>query len=381
MSAVRVLMLARYFPPEYSGAAKQALSLARQLRARGHRIEFAVFGGRSGEESIVDGFPVTRLSHDSAARHPELGLWWSLARLLARRRGEFDVLHSHGAYYTQSVVGPLAQMFGLRSVVKATLAQNDMLGIDRSLVGRLHGFMLRRVDSCIAISADLAEEFRAAGVPERRIARIPNGVDTVRFCPVDAGGRRAARAGLGLPHDRPIALFAGVFDTRKNIHWLAQQWVEKQAFGSGALLLAVGPVSRGDAESEVFGRVAALAQAHPGLLEVRGYVANPEHLLNAVDLVVLPSLSEGLPNIVLEAMASGVLCLVTDVSGNTDLVRDGVTGRTFAPGDASSLGAALRTCFAADHEEIVRRARQRILEEYSLQSVAAAYERVYRRVH
>ena len=70
--------------------------------------------------------------------------------------------------------------------------------------------------------------------------------DTVRFARSDALQRSSARTELKLPLERDIALYVGVLDKRKNILWLAEQWVAQRGFGTGALLLAVGPQARDD---------------------------------------------------------------------------------------------------------------------------------------
>ena len=130
----RILMFSLYFPPQYSGAAKQALSLARQLRAMGHYVEFAtVRWPNDAAENIVDSFVVHRLDQGQGIKHRELRLWWNLFRFLYSRKGEFDILHSHGAYYTNCIVGPLSRFFGLKSVAKASLADNDLHGVAKSL--------------------------------------------------------------------------------------------------------------------------------------------------------------------------------------------------------------------------------------------------------
>lgn len=376
----RILMLARYFPPEYSGAALQSLALARELRCRGHQVEFVVFGGRSGSDGDVDGFAVTRIRQGRSSRHREFVLWWNLARFLARRRRDFDILHSHGAYYTQAAVGPLGRLFGLASVAKATLSCNDLKRIGSVLACSLHRRMLRSIDACVAISADLEQEFAAVGVARERIVHIPNGVDTERFRPASRIERERARRQLGLPAERALALYLGVFDQRKNIEWLARRWLATSGFGSGGLLLAAGPVSRDAADRDVWLRLKALADAHPAALQVRDFIPEVEVCYRAADAVVLPSLGEGLPNVVLEAMASGLPCAVSAVSGSRELVCSGVTGHTFVPGDDEALALAVSACLGSAASAMGQAARDWVVGQYGIGVVAAAYEQVYARV-
>ena len=92
----------------------------------------------------------------------------------------------------------------MRSLVKASLARDDLLGIDTGLAGRLHGLMLRRVDACVGISRELVGEFRDAGIAPDRIDHIPNGVDLTRFQPLAPERVAPLRERLGLPTVRPF---------------------------------------------------------------------------------------------------------------------------------------------------------------------------------
>lgn len=378
---LRVLMYSTYFPPEFSGAAQQALMLARQLRRLGHHVEFVTVRWRDlPEHDTVDGFPVTRLYAGRGAKHRELRLWANLCAYVWRRRHDFDVLHSHGAYYTNAIVGPLARAAGLKSIVKASLANDDLHDIGRTLSGRLHRALLRQVDACVAISRDLVREFNDCGLPAERIHYLPNGVDTALFHPADAAARAALRGELGLPADVPVALYAGVMDARKNIEWLATQWVQQDAFGTGALLVAVGPQSREDPNGELIARLNALGRQAPQRFMLRPRSADVERYLRAADLLVLPSHREGLPNVVLEAMASGLPCVAADVSGTRDLVQHGRTGYTYSPDDPQALALAVCSGLSPAGRALGENGRRIAEEQFSLNSVAQGYSRLYDRL-
>jgi glycosyltransferase involved in cell wall biosynthesis len=382
MNRFRILMTARYLPPEYSGAAAQAFLLADRLRARGHSIEFVTQSWRGGEEKTyqVEGFKVTALKTNLGARHTELSLWRSLLRYVWLHRRDIDVLHSHGAYYTQAIVGPLGRLLGKPSLVKASLADNDLKSLTQSSVGRLHRFFLGRVDAYVAISADLEAEFRARGLAEGRIVTIPNGVDMTRFRPADRVEKRALAESMGLPTDRPLGLFVGVFDERKRIEWLMETWIREGAFGSGARLLAVGPTSRDPYGPELKARMEALAAARPDLAIVRDFTPGIEHLYRMADFFVFPTSNEGLPNALLEAMACGLPCVATRVSGSTDLIRDGETGVLFGVDDAAELGAAVARVQGNAGQALGEAARRFVAEGYDIERIAERYEALYRRL-
>jgi glycosyltransferase involved in cell wall biosynthesis len=371
-------MYSTYFPPEYSGAAKQALSLARRLRVRGHHVEFATvrWPGLPAEDHF-DQFRVHRFETGRSERLRELRVWAGLLRYMLRRRGDFDVIHSHGAYLLNSAVGPLARLLGWKSVSKASLARNDLYGLGSGLSGRLHGKFLRQMDACVAISRDLEQEFLDAGLSRSKVLFLPNGVDTERFRPAVDGEKTELRRRLGLPVDKPLVLYVGVFDERKNIGWLAREWAENRGFGPSALLVAVGPQSREDPQGAFLAELRALAATNPAVFRVLGQAENVEEFFRAADAFVLPSLSEGLPNVVLEAMASGLPCVATRVSGTQELVEDGVTGWTFPVGDVEGLGSAVSRCLGGDRVLLGARARRRMEENYGLDVLAGNYEELY----
>jgi glycosyltransferase involved in cell wall biosynthesis len=374
----RILMFSLYFPPQYSGAAKQALSLAKQLREMGHYVEFATVRWPGvAAEHIVDGFPVHHLDQGRSVKHRELRLWWNLFRFLFRRRADFDILHSHGAYYTNCIVGPLARCFGLKSVVKASLADNDLHGIGKSLVGKIHRIFLRRIDACIATSRDLENEFKASGISPQQIFYLPNGVDTDRFRPAICGEKAELRRKLNLPVENQIALTVGVFVRRKNIGWLIEQWTNNNAFETGALLLTVGPKAREDANGGFLASLHEMAVKYSSILKVQEFAEDIELYYRAADFFILPSLNEGLPNVILEAMASGLPCIASAVSGTRELVTDGKTGWIFEPGNPKILESAVRKAADGSSSVLGLQGRELMEQSFSIKVVAKRYEQLY----
>lgn len=375
---LRILMYAAYLKPEYSGAALQALTLAAELRRRGHHVEFVTnrWPGLS-EEDVVDGFAVRRLEPGRLRKHREFRLWFHLARHVWARRRDIDILHSHGAYYTHAFIGPLARALGLRSMVKASLADDDLLDLSRPVIGTIHRAMLRMVDACVGTSNDLVQEFRRGGLPADRIHHLPNGVDTARFHAVPAAGVAALRGNMNLPGDRQIALYVGVLDRRKNVLWLAEQWVANDAFGTGALLLAVGPQGRDDPDGSLRSRLLALAQSHPDLFLLHDFHVDVAPYYRCSDMLILPSFKEGLPNVVLEAMACGLPCVAACASGSRELIAEGETGVTYPPDDVNGLGAAVRRCLGPEGKAMGARSSLLANDRYSIHRIADRYEALY----
>jgi glycosyltransferase involved in cell wall biosynthesis len=373
----RILMYTAYFEPEYSGAALQALTLAKELRQRGHHIEFVTNRWPGlGDTAVVEGFAVQRLEPGRMRKHREFRLWFNLVRYVWTRRKDFDILHSHGAYFTNAFIGPLARMLGLKSVIKASLADDDLQGLSRPIVGTVHWLMLRSIDANVAISQDLVQEFLNGGLPRQKIHYVPNGVDTGHFHGITAPQKPALRSSLRLPSQQPIALFVGVLDARKNILWLAEQWVLTDAFGTGALLLAVGPMGRDDPAGKLRDRLAELARAHPQQFALHDFHVDVRPYYQCADLLILPSVKEGLPNVMLEAMP----CVAARTSGSRELVVEGETGLTYAPDDTAGLAAAVRRCLASAGPGMGVKARLLAQQRYAISTVADQYEALYLRL-
>jgi glycosyltransferase involved in cell wall biosynthesis len=377
----RILMYTAYLPPEYSGAALQALTLAAALRRRGHHVEFVTnrWPGLT-DDAVIDGFPVRRLEPGRLRRHREFRLWFHLSRYVWARRHDFDILHSHGAYYTHAFVGPLARFVGMRSIVKASLARDDLLDLPRAASGTIHRMMLRQVDAYVGTSLDLVDEFRAGGLHGERIQHVPNGVDMQRFRPVLPERVTALREVMRLPTDRRIALYVGVLDQRKNIRWLAEQWISQRGFGTDAVLLAVGPQARDDVGGALRARLADLAREHPQWFLLHDFDADVTLYYQAADVLILPSYKEGLPNVVLEAMASGLPCIAARTSGSRELIDDGVTGWTYEPDDAQALAVAVQRALGPDGPAAGEAARRIAERKYAIDRVAERYESLYSRI-
>jgi glycosyltransferase involved in cell wall biosynthesis len=217
----------------------------------------------------------------------------------------------YSAYRLSSIAGAISRMVGWSSVVKATMFNDDLYGLKKSGTGILHYLFLKSMNAYVAISRDLIDEFKANGFQSNRIYHIPNGVDTDRFRPADKNEKFELREKLDLPLHKIILLSVGVFDNRKNMGWLIKEWNDHNGFDDGSYLLAVGPQSRDDTDGRFIASLREIASKRESNMRILDYVENIEQYYRAADAFVLPSTNEGMPNVILEAMASGLPCLAT----------------------------------------------------------------------
>jgi glycosyltransferase involved in cell wall biosynthesis len=259
-----------------------------------------------------------------------------LARRVARRvqgRGA-DVLHTHD--YKSNILGGLAARRPDRSVPwVATVHLHTGTSRRLRLYRAIDLFLLRLADRVVTVSRDQSRMLLARGLDERRVVLVPNVIDVARIS-AEADDPLAVRARLGLAPDAPVISLVGRLSPQKGIDdfLIAAQVVHTFRPQTRFLVAGQGPL-----------RQALEAQARTlGLEEVLrflGYRADVPSLLAASDLVALPSRQEGLPVVLLEAMALSRPVVASRVGGVPDVVRDGETGLLIPPRSPDKLAERL----------------------------------------
>jgi glycosyltransferase involved in cell wall biosynthesis len=229
----------------------------------------------------------------------------------------------------------------------------------------------RRATHVTAVSEAVAGTVVAFGVPRERITVIPNGVDMARF-----DGAGADRGALGAANGEPVVGSVGCLAARKDYATLLDALARMAARGRRfhAALVGDGP------ERAALERQAG-ALGIGDRVTFLGERPDIERLLPAMDVFVLSSREEGIPNALLEAMAAGRPSVATAVGGTPEVLEDGVTGWLVPPSDPQALSVAIEQTLA-DPEEAARRgaaARRAMLEHRSIDTMVRRHEEFYRR--
>jgi glycosyltransferase involved in cell wall biosynthesis len=228
--------------------------------------------------------------------------------------------------------------------------------------------MRRRVDAFVTISHEIDAELENLGISRSQRVFIPNGVEIERFQPISSPEKLALRLKLSLPAG-PLVIYTGRFVHEKRLDLLLKAWGQLQSGYPDATLLLVG-----DGEESA----GLKASAGPGVV-FPGQMEDVLPYLQAADIFVLPSATEGLSNALLEAMAVGLPVVATSVGGAPDLIKDGENGWLIPADDVGALSSAINTLLI---EENLRRslgesARQIIIEQYALRVVADRLRSLY----
>ncbi len=240
---------------------------------------------------------------------------------------------------------------------------------------RLDRWTIGLAAGSVCVSRGVYEFSRTVGrLPFSRLAIIPNGVD---FDPIDAAAP-ADRASIGVPPSSTLAICVGRLTRQKGIDVLLNAAGRVAEARSDWRLLIVG-------DGPERARLEAQAAADPrlaGRVTWLGRRDDVPSLLKAADLVVLPSRWEGMPNVVLEAMAAGRPVVATAVEGSAELVEPGGSGWLVPPEDPAALAAALIEA-AADSAQAARfgaSGRARVAAEFDPGVVARRYQGLWARL-
>jgi sugar transferase (PEP-CTERM/EpsH1 system associated) len=301
--------------------------------------------------------------------HPNRWNAFRMARLFRMLRP--DIVHTRNWTCIDAIIG--ARLAGVPVVIHGEhgreAADPEGRNRRRQQVRRL---LSPFTTEFVTVSRDLArwliEEVR---VPARKVRTIYNGVDTERYAP---GDRAAARRALALPPDWTVAGTVGRLDLVKDQVGLIRAFAQVANEKPSVLVIAGDGPSRGQLEALV-GELALGDRVR--LLGERDDVPL---ILRALDIFVLSSIGEGISNAILEAMATGLPVIATRVGGNSELVRDGLTGRLIEPRSPDALAGALATYI--EDPALVRAhgaaGRERAAREFGLERMHAAYTALYR---
>jgi len=370
-----------YFP-EVSGAGLQCKSLI--AAARDEALSFCV-ATTSKDLSLpfrdrVDGVAVYRLPVNGAA--PEIFFTWlhRICFLMLKVLRQADIIHLHGF----SRKSYLFLLYGLLSGKKVFLKMSS-LGVDDPLSIRrkkgLRSFFYGLADNYIAPSPALAESFRRSSLKPEQLVTLPNGVDCKRFRPASKEERLALRSRLGLPQEPVLVLFVGHFSVDKRAALLARAWSSVLSADIGLVMVGSTDPEGFEVDRQVVAEVKSIAAGGPvpGSLVLVERSERIEDYFRACDIFALPSVREGLPNALLEAMAGALACVAARLPGVTDLLLEPGAGILVEPDDQASLARAIEK-LAVDpalRKKLGAAAREKILAGgYEIGRVAEQYRKL-----
>ena len=301
------------------------------------------------------------------------GVDWFLIGRLTRlfRQAQVDVVHSHNwGTFLYSVLAALqARVPIIHGEHGKNLSELNEVNRPKRWAKRVLG---HRVDRLVTVSQTIAKEWAGYGVPESRIQWIPNGVDVERF---QARCNTAElRHSFGLPSQGLLIGSVGRFDPIKNYAVLVEAFARLAPRFGDARLAFLGD---GPQEPALRALAESLGIAHR--VHWLGRRTDSQNFFSALDLFVLPSLGEGMSNVVLEAMATGLPVVCADLPGHREVFTPDVEGVVVSPCNGESFAHAL-SLLICDRERCLAlgsAARRRAVARFNLQRMISDYETLY----
>lgn len=342
----------------YGGMPLHVLTLAKGLAAKGHEVEIlSMSDGPMVSEYENAGFKVTVVPNmGRKTRRDPLSLIRTLRFIKAAvARSGPDVIHAHSprASFFMGLAlrgrgriplvatahGSFSQFsFGHEnefSVIKSKAREFQYRWIDR-LTGRYADLFIA---VCEATRSDIVD---GLGVPEAKVVVVHNGIEEHCVNTLDV---KSMRADFGYEAEDKLVVFVGRVAFHKGVSYLADAAESVLQKVPAARFLVVG---EGPMEKDLKRRAGKYPLA--GRFTLTGLRTDAVEIVAMSDLLVLPSLSEGLPLSLLEAAMSGKAMVGSDVGGISEVIIDGETGLLAPPRDARALAEAISRLLANDEE-------------------------------
>ena len=366
----RVSVLFALTQPVRGGVEEVVLALARRLDPGEFRLALAAPAPLlEAFAPDLAGVPIEleAVEAESWRRRDEIA---RLSAFIARFKP--DIVNAH-LFRSTAVAAPLARWHGARVVE----TYHGREGWRRGLLGGSFlpdRLVSRLVDRVIAVSeAARAFLISGKGYDPRKIVVVPNGRDLSVFRP-GAGGQ-AVRKELGIDRATPLVGVIGRLEEQKGHVYILEAWPSVLAEFPDARLLLVGD---GSLRGALDRRAQELGIA--GSVLFAGFRSDVPRVLDALDVLALPSLYEGMPLTAIEASAMAKPVVATAVDGTPEVVREGRTGRLVPPRDVVALSRALRSVLRdpAAAQRMGSAGRDLVFNRFDLTRQVDATARVYR---
>jgi glycosyltransferase involved in cell wall biosynthesis len=341
----RICLVTHYFPPHVGGIEKVAFEQSKHLAKMGYQI--TVLTSKSHKKDADSAVERVKVLH-----YPALGLaekiglpypipWLKAYPLFKAVIKKCDIVQAHGHPYPSSLLArKVAKQFKKPFIVTQ---HNTFIDYDSwlNLVESLNDWaigatVLKKADKVIAVSGATREYVLKLGADKKKTSVIYNGVDEEFFHPID---RERCREKLGLPKNDTIILSVRRLVYKNGLNTLieAASHLVRKRHNILFLLVGTGP-DRGFIEK----RIKELRLSNN--VKLAGLAADEQlpYYYNAADCFVIPSSSgEGLPMVLLEAMACGLPLISTISGGTAEIIREDVNGFLAPPRDSEALAKAI----------------------------------------
>ena len=363
---MRIAILVPGFPPKrIAGTEVATHTMATKLSRRGHDVHvITCLDEGLPAKSTDQGFSVHRIRVHHVRFLGAMLFWLHMFRIL--RGIDSDVVHVQSTYI--SIPGLLAKKFLRKPCI--LWAQGSDIYRPSFILRQMTKLAIRNSDVVIALTEDMKKNIQR--IHQREVLVIPNGIDLDKFQPLS---RADARGELHIEENERIILFVGRLHPVKGLKYLirAMRTITQAALGARLILLGEGEERR---DLEALTKELNLED----FVTFHGRVPNTEtpKFMTASDILVLPSLSEGFPVVVLEAMACGLPIVATNVRGLSEIIVDDQNGFTVEPENPEAIADRVLQLLRDDQlRSKIGENNRHNAKQYSWDDVVRRLESVY----
>jgi 1,2-diacylglycerol 3-alpha-glucosyltransferase len=380
MESVSILLVTSSYLPIMGGSEIEAQRVSQALIGRGHRVQILCPGGPPMPEASrwTDdcGIPVRTFGGRAPARIRGHIFALRVAWVLLAEFRAYDLI-----YFLmpglQVALGTLMARLLRKPVVMKFSGSNEIRRLKNSWVGRIQlRFLNKWAGAIMILNPGMTGEATECGLNASKLLWMPNPVDLDEFRPLSADARSILRAKLTIACGAEVILFVGRLAPEKELASLVAGFAKLSACRPQALLVLVG---EGPCREDL--RSATGSLASEGRVRFTGAVppSAVHEWVQAADVFALVSSLEGLPVSLIEAMATGLPVVVSDIPANLQLVEQGIEGIVVETRNADAIGAALNSILSdpAARSRMGIAGRTRIAARFSTQHVTGMYESLF----
>ena len=355
------------------GTEHQFMALGRSLDPSRFRLEFACLRRRGSFMHEIEErrIPLREYAISSFLSMSAIAQQTRFVCDLGRRR--IQIVHAYSFYGNVFAIPP-ARLATTPVVIASIRDCGVYLTPRQQFVQR----QVCRLADCILVNAGAVQEWlEAQGYDPSKIVVIRNGVDLQRFAPPPE--RERIRRELGLPAGAPLAMVVSRLNPLKGIdRFLEAAAVVAGRFPTARFLVVGEPNPEDRAHLDVLKGLGDRLGIRDRVV-FTGLRTDVPALLACAAVSVMPSLNEGLSNVILESMAAGAPVVATRVGGTPEAIEDGVTGLIVPPGNSAALAAAMIRLL--ENPELAarlgREGQERVRQRFSLDAMVHATEDLY----
>ena len=381
----KALMVTGSYFPEVTGGAEQCRLLVESLKKMvGFFLLTTTRDTTLPQQSKVDGVDLLRIPIQQGSIIDYFNAIFKIISFYLYRMKDFQIIHLHGFSRKSILLVILSKLFQKKIIIKMT-----SVGHDDPFAMKKRGFFLNKffahANAYVGVAPQFERIYLETRLPAGRFRLIPNGIDINRFSPSTTKEKIKIRKLLGLPDKMKLILFVGHFSREKSPDILREAWklhVAEKFPDTGIIFIGSTNPNHYEVDADL---VKDIHKSTESCFNKRIFFIEKtyeiEKYFQAVDMFVLPSLREGLPNSLLEAMACGLPVITSRLEGVTDwIVEDGKNGSLFESVIRDDLGKALISVLKDEMlaHSLGLKARETVLERFSMGKVAEEYLELYR---